>query len=87
MPQNNQIEDNSLAESHEIARAYIDVKYRGADAESLATRCRDWLADCEAREWRVREEFAGNRMLPSQLDLLDRARERVCAVHSNLVPA
>jgi hypothetical protein len=70
-----------LAASHDLANALLDVRYKGACPAALLARCDAWLAiDYETP---LRDALRGSRSLPSQLDLLDKARERVQAVRWN----
>lgn len=72
---------NAVLDSLTIAADLIDVRYRGADAASLLDRCNAWCKVDHAAA--IRDAFTGSRMLPSQLDLIDKARDRVEAVRMN----
>ena len=76
---------DAIATSLEIAAALIGVRYKGEDAAALLARCNAWCRVDHAAE--VRDTFTGSRMLPSQLDLIDKARDRVEAVRLNCLRA
>ncbi len=72
---------SAITESLAIGNELLNVRYRGASAEALKARCDAWF---EAhKEWHVRDEFAGSRMLVSQLDLFSAASDRVRNVRLN----
>ena len=72
-----------LAESHALVNALIDVRYKSGDADALRARCEAW---CKVdHESGVRDAFTGSRMLAPQLDLIDKARDRVEAVRFNCI--
>lgn len=71
----------AVVESLEIATALIGVRYKGEDAAVLLARCNAWCKVDHASE--IRDTFKGSRMLWWQLDLLDKARDRVEAVRLN----
>jgi hypothetical protein len=66
-----------------IARELIPVRYSGANAADLLSRCDAWFVS--QSESTVRDQFKGSRMLVSQLDLFDKAFDRVRAVRMNCV--
>lgn len=76
---------DAISSSLKIAEDLIAVRYRGADASALLARCDAWCKVDHASE--VRDTFKGSRMLPSQLDLIDKARDRVEAVRLNCLQA
>ncbi len=77
--------DCPLATSHDLASALISVRFKGACPVALLARCDARLA--VDHETPLRDALRGSRSLPSQLDLLDKARDRVRAVRWNCARA
>ncbi len=68
---------NYLQESHDLVNALIAVRYKNASASELRQRCLSWISRNAFTKDAIRQEYANNRMLPSQLDLFDKAKLRV----------
>lgn len=71
---------NLIADSFAIATDLIAVRYNNAPSAPLAERCKTWLASVDAEEWRIRD---GRFRVAQQLDMLDKAKDRVRAVLLN----
>ncbi len=74
---------NGMAESFEIVNAYISVVGKNNGHLDLLKKCNVWLSSFT--ESALRDEYKGSRMLATQLDLLDKARYRVCAVRRHCI--
>lgn len=71
----------TILDSLDLAEASLRVRYHGACPAALLARCDAWLA--VDHETPLRDACRGSRSLPSQLDLLDKARDRVRSVRWN----
>ncbi|MBB6253011.1 hypothetical protein FHS74_003580 [Nitrospirillum iridis] len=67
----------------ELRTALLDVRYRRGDAAALLARCKDWQAQVEEEEWRLRDALRSGQMLESALDLLDNAAQAIRGVARN----
>jgi hypothetical protein len=72
----------AIAQSLEIANALIAVRYKDADKGALLARCNQWFIDHKDEEFKLLGQRP-SRMLVSQLDLLDKAKDRVRNVMLN----
>ena len=71
---------NILAQSHSIADELINVRYKNGDASALIAKCKNWFSDAEKEMTVIR---GSNFRVSQQLDLLDKANDRVRAVYLN----
>jgi hypothetical protein len=76
---------NAALDSLEIANEFINVKFGKSSALALLQSCNRWMESHQNAEAEMRAAYKGNRMLPCQLDLLDKALDRVAAVRRNCV--
>lgn len=71
--------EDFVTTSFELTNTLIAVRYKAA----LAAKCLEWLNRNKYTDQRIRENYTGNRMLESQLDLFDKAKTRVENVLKN----
>lgn len=76
---------NAVLTSFEIANEFLNVKFGKSSALALLQSCNRWMESHQNAETEMRATYKGNRMLPCQLDLLDKALDRVSAVRRNCV--
>ena len=74
---------DAVVTSLSIAADLIAVRHKNGSVTALIDRCNEWFKTYN--ESQIRDSFSGSSMLPGQLDLFDKARDRVRAVRLNCI--